>query len=306
MARCCGGGCSCKIVEGSNITVTGVGSAQDPFVIATDIDMDVVDNDVFNLSLGGDGSATSPWALQVAFASTAQLTDVPDVNAPTPTNGQVLGWDNATQRWTPRAPTTAPTGAVSHDTSLAGDGSVGTPLQVQEDPTRGLSTTAGGLGITDALRNSTIRKFADATARAATTPVPTLNTLSELDTRPGVIDYWTGSQWLPVKGQVAIDAVGQEMLALSGAYADGLPVTMMVREFSGITGADGTLTIIPNSLISTRAGVLSVAVTVTGAQPYHPTVNAGTDNIYITARRIDDGFVLAGQAVTGQVTAYVY
>lgn len=306
MARCCGGGCSCKIVEGVNVNVTGIGSAQDPFVIAADVDLTVQENDVFSVGLGGGGSTTSPWVLSVNFSPSAKLSDVPDVNALSPTNGQVLGWDNTTQRWTPRAPTTAPTGAVTHDTSLAGDGSVGSPLQVQESNTGGLTTTGSGLSITDALRNSTIRKFSDAVSRAAASPAPTLNTLSELDTVPGVIDYWTGSQWTPVKGAVSVDAVGQELLALSGAYVEGLPVTMTVRNFSGITGPDGTLTILGNTTIGSRAGVLSASVTVTGAQPYHPTLGAGADYIYMTARRVDDGFILAGQAVTGQVTAYVY
>lgn len=306
MARCCGGGCSCRIEGGQNISVTGIGSSGDPFVVSTDLSLLALDGDVFDVSITGGGTVASPWVVSVGFVPDAQLTDIPDVSAVAPTNGQVLGWDSSLQRWTPRAPTTAASGSVNHDTSMSGDGSAGSPLAVVEATDGLLQTTGSGLGLTDAGKNQLVRKFTDATARAAASPAPTLNTMSVLSTVPGRIDYWTGSQWLPTEGAVQIDAAGAELLALSGSYATGMPTTMLVRKFSGATSGDGTFTIIPPATLASRAGVLAVSVTVTGSQAYLPVVSAGTDYIFITARRVDSGAVLASQAISGQYVAYVY
>src|SRR5678815_4690585 len=137
MPNCCGGAsCSCVIQGGSGITVTGAGTPASPFVLDAHQVFNAVDNKTFDLSITGSGTTIDPWTVQVTWATTAQLDDFPDVQAPTPTNGQVLGWDNTLQKWTPRAPTTAAAGAVLHDTSLTGDGSSGAPLAVQTESGR--------------------------------------------------------------------------------------------------------------------------------------------------------------------------
>src|SRR5690349_7515228 len=114
MPRCCGGNsCACLIESsGTQISVTGSGAAGDPYIIHGGVDLEVVDTSTFNLTLTGTGVTSSPWALQVDYSSTAKLDDIPDVQAGSPTNGQVLGWDTALGKWTPRAPTTAAAGAV--------------------------------------------------------------------------------------------------------------------------------------------------------------------------------------------------
>lgn len=305
MARCCGGGPSVKIVAGTGVTVEGVGTAGDPFIISFDSNLQVVDTTTINLTLVGDGSPEDPWSLSAALASTMKLADVPDVNAPSPTNGQVLGWDNATQRWTPRAPTTASSGAVLHDSSLTGDGSSGQPLQVVEEPNGFLQTTASGLGLTDAAKRRMVRRFSTSGARAAASPAPDVNSLSILDSNPGQVDYYNGLFWEPLRGMVSIDGNNNQLLALSGAYT-GQPLSMMVRNFSGTTDAAGSLTVLSNASISTRAGVLSAQVMPTGAQAYLPMLTPGTNDISIVARRIDNGAVLGGQVITGQITAYTY
>jgi hypothetical protein len=244
--------------------------------------------------------------LTAGFAATAQLGDIPDVNAVGVTNAQVLGWNSSLNKWTPRAPTTAASGSVQHDTSLSGDGSGGSPLQVVEATGGGLTTTAGGLGLDDTTKRTLVRKFATDAARTAASPTPTVNDVSAVTSRPGQVDYWTGSQWLPLKSQFSVDAQSQQLLSLSGSYVDGVAVTMVVRHFSGVTAPDGTLTVLSNTLLTGKAGVLSASVAVTGAQSYMPVMAAGSNYIYITARRLDNGAVLASQNISGQVTAYVY
>src|SRR5262245_24935935 len=131
MPGCCQGAtCACVIKTGGNSTVTGSGTANDPFVITSTVELNVVDNATFDLTLVGDGSDTAPYVLSVNYAATAKLDHLPDVDAPNPTNGQVLAWNNSLQKWAPAAPTTAASGSVTHDNSLTGDGSAGTPLAV--------------------------------------------------------------------------------------------------------------------------------------------------------------------------------
>jgi hypothetical protein len=305
MARCCGGGCSCRIEAGNNTTVTGIGSSGDPFVVSTDVSLMGLDNDAFDLAVTGDGTAASPWVISVGWSATAGLDDIPDVQVTTVSNAQVLGWDASIARWTPRNPTTAASGSVDTDTTLEGDGSAGDPLGVVV-ASGGLLSTTGGVGLSDSAKNQIVRKFADATARASASPAPTINSLSVLDTVPGQIDYWTGSQWLPTESAIEVDAAGEDLLALSGSYVDGMRLTMLVREFSGVTASDGSFTLIAAPTIAGRAGVLTASVTVTGAQAYVPVLAAGADYVYMVARRVDNGALLASQAISGQYVAYLY
>lgn len=307
IARCCGGGsCSCNIQGGLNVVVTGVGSLQDPFVVSADLAMVASDNTVFDVTVTGSGTIASPWLVSVAFAGTARLNDLPDVTVPTPTNGQVLAWNSSTSQWEAAAPTTAATGAVNHDTSLNGTGAVGAPLAVVPYATRYLATTASGVGLTDAGINQMVRRFVDATARASASPAPVLDSLSMLDTAPGKLDYWNGSAWGPLKDDIDMDAAANQVLVLSGAYANNLPLTMLVRNFTGTTDGSGVLTVIAPALLTGKSGILSATVQATGVVGYTHTLTPGTNYLAITARNVADGALLASQAIQGQVIAYVY
>ena len=313
MPRCCGGAsCSCVIEGGAHIQVAGVGSAADPFVIVGDVDLEVVDNITFDLTLNGAGTLASPWTLGVNFAATARLDDLPDVNAPAPANGQVLGWDSALERWTARAPTTAASGAVTHDTSLAGDGSGATPLQVAEDPARMLGTTAAGLGLNDTGMNSVVRKYPDATARTAAAPAPVTNALTMLNTNPGQIDFWNGSAWSPA-GLFLLAMTGQEMFELSGPYTGAERVTLMVRNVEGMTDEFGVFDAIDSTELAGRAGVLAAFAQATApggpasvASPFVVILTPVGSALQGIAYRVDDGEPLALSPVTCTVLALLY
>ena len=251
----------------------------------------------------------SPWALSVAFAPTAKLDDLPDVNAPAPTNGQVLGWNSSTSRWVAQPPTTAAAGSVSHDTSLAGDGSAGSPLQVQEDPAGFLVTRAPGLGVTDSGINQMVRKFPDATARNAASPAPTLNTLSTLDSVPGKLDYWTGTEWKTAGGAFLLaDVAGEEFYQLSGPYVAG-QLTLLTRNILTTTNADGSFTLIDPTELVGRAGVMVIYTQViygTTPLPVVIMVEGTGGGIVGHAYRVDNGEPFALGTVGVLANVYVY
>lgn len=314
MPRCCGGAsCSCVIDNGLHIQVAGSGSPSDPFVIIGDVDLDAVDNQVFDLTLNGIGTVASPWSLEVDFAPTARLDDLPDVNAPAPTNAQVLGWDSATSRWTARAPTTAAAGTVTHDTSLAGDGSAGAPLQANEDPARMLGTTGAGLGLNDAGMNSIVRRFADAPARAAATPAPVQNALTILGSNPGQVDYWdtTAAAWSPT-GVFTLLLLSDALVEASGAYT-GTRITFLIQNVDTITADDGTFDAVTPEELAGRAGVLAASVQATApggiasvTTPFSVVVAPEAGGIKGIAYRLDDGEPMALSPVTCTVIALVY
>src|SRR5262245_43651763 len=113
MPNCCGGAsCACKLAAGSGISITGSGTPADPFLITASNVLTPVDNSTFDVNITPVVvGANTEYRLEVKYASTAKLDDIPDVNTPAPTNGQVLGWDSATSKWTPRAPTPPAPGA---------------------------------------------------------------------------------------------------------------------------------------------------------------------------------------------------
>lgn len=306
MARCCGGGTATKIVEGAGINVSGIGTSQDPFVIDADFGLSVTDTTTFDLTLSGSGTSASPYNLTVAFAATAKLDDLPDVVAPAPTNAQVLGWDSATSKWTPRAPTTAASGSVQHNTSLTGDGSAGTPLQVVPNSARYIENTASGIGINDSGVNRMLRKFATDAARTSASPVPELNSLSMLDTIPGRVDYWTGTTWQRLTSGYTL-IVNNELLEMSGAYVAGGEIKVMVKQVSATTNALGEFDALDSTDLSGAGGVLfahfqegSIGL------GWAATVIGNVDRIVGTAYRLDNGQPLASQSITGTVWAYLY
>lgn len=312
MPRCCGGAtCSCVIDNGSHIQIVGTGSPADPFVITADVALEAKDNTVFDVAVTGLGSVVAPWQIEVKYASSAKLNDLPDVNAPAPTNAQVLGWDTATSQWTPRAPTTAAAGTVTHDTSLAGDGSAGAPLQVAEDPARMLATAAGGLGLSDTGMNSIVRRHADTAARTAAAPTPVLNSLTMLDSQPGKMDYWDGDSWEPA-GVFLLALAGQEMFQMSGPYTGAQRITLMVRNVDQITDSLGAFDAIPAVDIAGRAGVItaiaqaSAPAGASAAIPFTVILSPTAGAIKGVAYRISDGQPLALSSINCTVLALVY
>jgi hypothetical protein len=305
MARCCNGGSNTLIEVGDRLSITGTGRAQDPSVIGLDLDLEVVDSATFNLGLTGTGTVVDPWTLSVAFASTASINDFPDVDTSGKANGKGLIYNSSTLRWEAQTVPTAAPGAVSSDTSISGDGSVGAPLEVTHDPDRYTSTDGDGIGLTPAGITRLVLRFADASTRTALLTAPTLNQVTMLDDHPGQQDYWTGTQWKPVSNGVDRD-FGSQFMAISGAYVSGLPITLITRSVVATTDAAGNFDLLDTADLSGAAGVLSCHFQEAGAVPYKAMMFDNIDHVSATAYRLDDGTPLVSQAISGVVLAYVY
>lgn len=142
---CAGSTCSCLVMPGAGIRISGTGTAANPYVIeaaASTISglLKVTDTPTLDLSLTGVGSVTEPFNLSgVARASMATLTDVNDPGGPTPGDVPIFVAASGPNvaHWEFAPPPTTPPGAVTASTGLQGDGSGGNPLRVRTSGTWG-------------------------------------------------------------------------------------------------------------------------------------------------------------------------
>jgi hypothetical protein len=297
--NCCGGSQRPALTEGRQIGVGGSGSSQDPYVISATTDLDVEDNLVFLMTLAGTGTLESPWRLQVHYAPTARLTDIPNVDTGDLQGGYTLLWDDVNEVWTTGPAATAAPGLISSGNGITGDGSGGSPLAAVGNAARYIAVTSAGL-------NALVRPFATEAARAAASPAAVTGTLSILATNPDRIDRFDGSDWQPITGGVGLDAeAGSQLLALSGGYADG-PVTVYSRPFTDTTDSTGALEVIPAADLGTYSGVLDATVQETGAVVWHCQVLAGANNVTAVAYSVATGAPLVGATVSGTVNALLY
>jgi hypothetical protein len=130
--------CSCLIVGGDGIAVSGSGTLTNPYVITADLpdfaqSLTVRDTTSVNLTLTGSGQVEDPFVLQAN--ATLRLTALADVDDPEggPDVGDVPVWVGvgADGHWEFDIPPVAPAGAVNATGGIAGIGSVGSPLLVK-------------------------------------------------------------------------------------------------------------------------------------------------------------------------------
>jgi hypothetical protein len=293
------------IVGQGGVTIEGSGQPSDPFIIDADTYHTDSNNGRFTTDAGGDGTQANPYTMSVDYAPSAKLDDIPNVDTPAPANGQVLTWNSATSTWVAAPPALAPVGAVVHDLSLLGDGSAGAPLGVIADQARYLGVAALGVGLNDNGMAALVHHFTDDAARTASIPVPVSNMLSMLETAPGVIEYWNGVDWVTLPNQTGWVA-SEELLELSGAYAPGIPVTVMVVQVSTTTDANGVFDVLGLTDLAGRSGVLTVSLSETGAVAWKAMIFPNTNRISATAYRLTDGSIMAGTPVTATVQAITY
>lgn len=147
MRKCdCGSGCSCRIVAGDGIQVTGAGSSTDPLVVTatiTNFTGSIVGatSDTVQVTVSGSGIAGyDPFIITATtVVSMTTLTDVDDPSGPNV--GDVPVWNGSAFEFAP-PPTVAP-GTVYVGAGLDGDGSFSDPIlaavsELVEDSTDGL------------------------------------------------------------------------------------------------------------------------------------------------------------------------
>lgn len=211
MARCgCsdGSSCSCLIRGSGGITVTGAGTATNPYLISGGLQLGVMDSQTINFGLTGDGSTNEPYIL--TGSATVALGDLIDVDAAGGSTGYVLA-QQADGSFALVAPSTAPVGAINVGNGIDGDGSSGDPLRVKLAADSGLTLTANGLAI------------AGGTSWMDWTPV-------FHRTSGGTVNIGTSTlegRYMQVGKLVAVNIsliVGSGFVAGSGAFMSSLPV----------------------------------------------------------------------------------
>lgn len=150
MARCgCQGtACNCVIRGAGGVNVSGSGTVSNPYVIGSNLNLNVFDSATIDLSVVGDGSAEEPYGLSANL--TAGLGDLNDVSV----SGGSTGWVLALQSdgtYALAPPSTAAVGAINVGQGISGDGSSGAPLNVKLAPGSGLQINAQGLSLVSSL-----------------------------------------------------------------------------------------------------------------------------------------------------------
>lgn len=133
-------------------TVRGSGTITNPYIIESQLALQVVDSATVNLSLVGDGSVGNPYRLSAN--ATIALNGISDVNATGGSTGYVLAQQsNGSFALVP--PATASAGSVAVGNGLTGDGSSGSPVRIQLAPNSGLTLSGSGLAVASARNWST-------------------------------------------------------------------------------------------------------------------------------------------------------
>lgn len=139
---CDGATCACRVIAGTNVRVTGSGSALNPLVISADVGLTTRDSSTVGLTLLGEGNTSNPWILEADL--TAGLDDLTDVSTAGAVDGQVLAKQlDGSYAFVP--PVTAAAGSVATGDGLEGDGSGGDPLNIRLASQSGLEVVGTGL-----------------------------------------------------------------------------------------------------------------------------------------------------------------
>jgi hypothetical protein len=246
MARCGGnGGCTCLILPGHGAAVSGSGTYGDPYIITNEAGgvLTVLDTATLDLSLSGDGSTLTPYALSGDVHM--GLNQLSNVSPATPTTGQVLGWNGSA--WVPVAPATAAPGAIHVSGCLVGDGSTITPLNLLVDPSGGLACGGSGLTLSDTTKTQLVGAFNTDADRNAYFPAPVVGQRAFISGR-GTNTVYINGQWADTPFVSA---------AANSTWNNGVAT-------QSIPGADQTFRLAPNLTHSYTAPAWAQSVIVRG------------------------------------------
>ena len=161
MARCgCSGTtCSCRVIGGGQVVVTGSGSAANPYIVSVESAITVADTGTLDLSITGSGTSGDPYVLSGDVVLSAN--DLTDVDLSNNTPGYVLALQgDGTLALVPAA--TASPGAINTGDGITGDGSAGSPLTIELASGSGLILDSNGLSASWVLMPSPVVDQEDA------------------------------------------------------------------------------------------------------------------------------------------------
>jgi hypothetical protein len=122
--RCTAGSCECHLAAGDNVTVTGTGAVNEPWVISASASaqgvIEFTNTPEVELAVVGAGSVADPLSVSASL---------PWVDPTAGTAGQVLT-KLADGSWAPGPAVTAAPGAIFTGPGVTGDGSAGNPLRI--------------------------------------------------------------------------------------------------------------------------------------------------------------------------------
>jgi hypothetical protein len=290
------------------MTVTGSGTPADPFVLtATSGAMMVQDTPTINMTMTGTGTSADPFT--ISAAATVRMTNLLDLDTTNTTVGYVVA-RQAGGTFAMVPPTTAPAGAISHDSSLTGDGSSGNQLKVVPDTELAVSGT--GVALNATTRHLLVRQFADAPTRgSAANPAPLLNDLSTISSVPGVVSWYDGTAWHPLNVVTKQTASGQ-LFAITGPYTAEAPVQGITKLVTGTTDGNGQIVLLSATDLTSANGVLDCqVVAVNSASPglivnISTTTGPNPNQVVATVYQAGIGTPATSLAVTLSVAARLY
>jgi hypothetical protein len=144
------------------------------------------------------------------------------------------------------------------------------------------------------LQSQAVARFPNAGTRTAQLPAPTLGQLTELDTAPGVIWYWTGSAWAiqPTAWESTYNTVTNLAVAANTtAQVDLPPVTL---PFGGFVALDITVAVFPNVAatlsqecqLGVIAGIAGGAPSLTSYQKFSTHQTATVSQLWVQGRAV--------------------
>lgn len=204
---CAGSACGCGITAGAGVTVTGVGSVSNPFVInatAAVLDIHTVfqvdDTDTLDLTLLGSGTALDPFIL--SGVPTMVMTDLSDVDDPDgPSAGEVPVWvGGGGGHWEFQAPPGS-SGVMAPVARSNVSGAVNISSALVDEPVTIRYNLTGdtNLTIADGVPGQAYMCYLDVIGNSFTLEVAGGDEFAGVNTVTHVVIpiFWSGEHWFP-------------------------------------------------------------------------------------------------------------
>lgn len=153
------------------------------------------------------------------------------------------------------------------------------------------------------LMAQTVARFTNATQRTSLLSAPVLNQLSELDTNPGVLYYWSGTAWAVAAGGGAWTEYVPALAGDSGASSIGNGTVIARYKVLGEKVIVGQFRFIRGSTSSLNPGVIRIGMPAGLSLNFASSTGGGPLGI-ATVYRPGSGQVFAGAVLPASATQW--